>query len=82
VRLLNVDSDGIVDALLSSQTGSLVSFAGGLGNGTFAAPTTFGVGSGPAQLAIGDFNGDAKADVVSANAIDNSITVLLNATCP
>jgi hypothetical protein len=40
------------------------------------------VGSGPAQLAIGDFNGDAKADVVSANAIDNSITVLLNATCP
>ena len=49
----------------------------GNGNGTFAAKTDYAVEYGPGYVAIGDFNGDGKPDLVTANAF-RSISVLLN----
>lgn len=50
----------------------------GHGDGTFtptaASPVT---GSNPSSVAVGDFNGDGKADLVVANAGSNTVTVLL-----
>ena len=48
------------------------------GSGTFAAQTTYAVGSGPWGVATADFNGDGKPDIVVANWADNTVSVLLN----
>ena len=50
----------------------------GNGDGTFtpvASPPA--TGSGPAGIAIGDFNGDGKPDLAVTNVFDNTVTILL-----
>jgi len=37
----------------------------------------FGVGSGSSSVAVGDFNGDGKQDLVVANFVSNNVSVLL-----
>lgn len=46
----------------------------------FANPQSFGVGNNPYSVAIGDFNGDGKPDLASANYASNTVSVLLNAS--
>ena len=40
------------------------------------------VGQGPIAIAVGDFNGDRKPDLVTANHYDDSLSILLNETAP
>jgi hypothetical protein len=40
-------------------------------------PVRFGVGNGPANLAVADVNGDGRPDLVVANAEDQTVTVRL-----
>ena len=47
---------------------------------TFAAPQILSVGSQPYGVAIADFNGDGKRDVVAANYGSNTVSILLNTT--
>src|SRR5262249_21024502 len=47
--------------------------AGGLGTAA-----SYAVGTSPQAVASGDFNGDGKPDLVTANAGSNSVSVLLN----
>ena len=54
----------------------------GNGNGTFAAKTDFATGAGPASVAVGDFNGDGKPDLATANYSANTVSVLLNTGSP
>ena len=49
----------------------------GNGDGTFAAPLTYGANAQPYGLAVADFNGDGKLDVALANQGTNSVSVLL-----
>jgi hypothetical protein len=48
----------------------------------FATPDNaslrFPAGAGPSQVAVGDFNGDGKPDLVVSNAQSNTVSVLLN----
>src|SRR5262249_50912947 len=44
---------------------------------SFIAPRLFPVGTSPAALAVGDFNGDGTTDVVTANTGSNTLSVLL-----
>jgi hypothetical protein len=48
-----------------------------LPNYSFAAAQSFAVGVDPWQTAVGDFNGDGKLDLVTANQYGNSVSVLL-----
>jgi hypothetical protein len=50
-----------------------------LGNadGTFQAAQNFETGSGPSSVAVGDFNGDGRLDLVVANIGSNTVSVLL-----
>ena len=40
------------------------------------------VGQGPIAIAVGDFNGDHRPDLVTANHYDDSLSILLNDTAP
>jgi subtilisin family serine protease len=48
----------------------------GRGNGTFDSPVSYTVGFGPISIASGDFNGDGFVDLVTANFLANTATVL------
>jgi FG-GAP-like repeat len=48
------------------------------GNGTFASAISYGVGSGPESVAVGDFNGDGKPDLAVVNTRTNFLGVLGN----
>ena len=48
----------------------------------FAAQHTFGTGNFPNSLTAADVNGDGKPDLIVANEIDNTVSVLLNTTAP
>ena len=66
----------------SSSNGSTVSVLLGSGTGTFAPQTTYAVGSYPSSVYSADFNGDNKMDLVTANASNNTVSVLLNTAIP
>jgi hypothetical protein len=57
--------------------GDNVSILLGNGDGTFQAAVNYPVGVAPLFVAVGDFNGDGKLDVVTANANSNNVSILL-----
>ena len=80
------NGDGNLDLALTSTPlgsapGNLVSLLFGKGDGTFkpaTASTLFGTGSEAYSAVVGDFNGDGAQDVVVANGVSNTVSVLLN----
>jgi hypothetical protein len=69
----DVNRDGLADLVASTFGNVLVSF--GSGGGAFSAPETYAInGPGTFDVATGDFNGDARLDIV-VNAL--GINVLL-----
>jgi hypothetical protein len=52
----------------------------GNGDGSFQAARSFGAGSGPRSVAVGDFNGDGRLDLAVANQNSNDVSVLINNT--
>ena len=74
------NGDGKQDLAADNQTQNNVSVLLGDGNGGFtSAPgSPFAVGgSCPVWVAAGDFNGDGKPDLATANACSNDVSVLL-----
>lgn len=57
----------------------LVTFPGGVINPTsFESPLSFGVGSSPESVAIGDYDNDGKPDLATVNTNDYGISILRN----
>ncbi len=50
----------------------------GITPNSFAAKADFAAGSDPASVAVGDFDGDGKADMVCANLSSNTLSVFRN----
>lgn len=48
------------------------------GDGTFGTVIELFGGRGPSSVVIGDFNGDGRADMATANILDNNVSVFLN----
>jgi hypothetical protein len=73
--------DGKIDLVEANEgpafNGNTVSLLTGTGTGSFGAPTTSPVGTGPIASAIGDFNGDGNLDLAVANFASNTVSVLL-----
>jgi hypothetical protein len=47
------------------------------GDGTFAAPVSYGVGEAPAAVVIRDLDADGTQDVAVANNLDDTVSILL-----
>lgn len=45
---------------------------------SFSSATSFGVGTNPSDMDVGDFNGDGWLDLVTVNASSRNVSVLLN----
>jgi hypothetical protein len=77
----DVNGDGktdlvTIDFLFSNFTRSVAVFLGN-GNGTFQAPILTPTGLAPTSLAVGDFNGDGKPDLVLVDYFDTDESVLV-----
>ena len=70
--------DGNLDLTVTLFGDNTVSVLLGNGDGTFtpASGSPLAVGNGPDSVAVGDFNGDGKLDLVVVNEHDNTVTVL------
>jgi hypothetical protein len=79
------NADGNTDLAAANFTSlSLVTFAIGDGTGHFSSLFTItepGSEADPIDLASADFNGDGRADIVTANNINGSATVFASAPC-
>ena len=77
------NSDGITDLAIVSRQGQTlgVGILLGNGDGTFQPIKTYLSGQSEIALAIADFNGDGKADIIAIDRDDifNNISVLLGA---
>ena len=81
----DVNGDGKLDLIVANQTGNTVAV---LLNTTavdatapsFATEQTFPAGMFPESVAVADINDDGKPDLLVANALDNTVSVLLNTT--
>ena len=76
------NADGKLD-IATTISGGLVSISLGNGDGTFQTPLTFAADtaaktSEAISIAVGDFNGDNKPDIVTSNFGNNRVSVLLN----
>jgi hypothetical protein len=82
----DLNGDGNVDLVVANYLGGSggygsISVLLGNGDGTFAAATSYSLGTGsalgPIYVALSDFNGDGKLDVAVANSQANSVGILL-----
>ena len=76
------NGDGKVDLAVANLNGGTVSIllgqgSSGVGDGTFAAQTTYPAGSNPSSIAIGDFNGDGILDLAVADFGSAMVSILL-----
>jgi subtilase family serine protease len=78
VAVGDFNGDGKADlAVTNSSLSSLsVSILLGNGDGTFTTAPSPSTGSGPVSVAVGDFNKNGIADLVVANANNDTLTVL------
>ena len=77
------NGDGVPDLAVTNQNNGAPALGSvtvllGHGDGTFTPTAVSPVtGSNPNSVAVADFNGDGRADLVVANAGSNTVTVLL-----
>jgi hypothetical protein len=82
VAFADFDTDSKPDMVVTNYTGNTVSTFKNISSSAIAfnAKVDFSTGTNPISVTVGDFNGDNKLDVATANTGANTISVLLNNT--
>jgi hypothetical protein len=83
VAVGDLNGDGIPDLVAVNTGTNSVSVFLGLPGGGYAAPATYstvaaGVGRSPVAVTLADMNRDGRLDIVTADSLDNRVSVLLN----
>src|SRR5262249_41413611 len=77
LALHDFNAAGFLD-IVTANRHSFVSVLPGNGDGTFRPPCDFWAGAEPVSVAVGDFNGDARADLAVAQLFSGQLSILLN----
>ena len=80
VAVADCNGDSKLD-LVAADNGNNVNVLLGNGAGAFRPPVSVSEGAGatnPVGIAVGDFNGDGRTDVATANSTSSNVSVLLN----
>ena len=79
IAVADFNGDGIQDLAVANASIGNVTVLLGNGSGGFspAAASPFATGTSPVSIIAADFNNDGKADLATANATANNLTVLL-----
>jgi len=85
VSIGDFNGDGKPDLAVANVSSNNVSIllnttATGAATPTFAPQVTFATGMGANSVSIGDFNGDGKPDLATANYFSDTVSILLNST--
>ncbi|MCY7348315.1 MAG: VCBS repeat-containing protein [Pyrinomonadaceae bacterium] len=72
----DVNNDGILDLISTTQSPNKVYVRLGNGDGTFGSASSFQAGANPYQTATGDFNSDGYIDLAVANSSSPSVSLL------
>ena len=84
VAIGDLDGDGKPDLAVANSNPNTVSVfrntsvSGSISTGSFAAKVDFTTGNTPISVAIGDLDGDGKADMAVANYFSNRVSVFGN----
>ena len=77
VAVGDFNNDTRLDIVVVRTPNNIVSILFGYGNGSFATPVMYPIGSFPSSVAVGDFNNDTQLDIIVANSNDNNVGILL-----
>ena len=83
----DINEDGKPDLIVTNSHDHTVSVlinttSPGASTPTFSAQQVFATGAEPIAVVATDINGDGKVDLIVANDVDNTVSILLNTTSP